>query len=324
MLTPQDLHGIMTMMPAFATPDADRIEATSTVAVDNLAAGVDRIIKDGINVISTTGSFGEFHTLLADEFKTIVRASIEAVAGRVPLFIGCTSLNSRETVNKMRIAREAGAQGVLVGVPFYFPSTIDNAVRFYSDIASLFPELAIMIYHNPPLHNVTLSVSAFERISQIPNVVAMKDSHRTTTEFMKLMDITKGKISVFVNTMQYYPFAELGAPGFWNYDCWMGPAPVLALREAVARGDSALATRIILDIGASNVAGGGNPGLQWRETASKLAIAEAGYCQPGPLRPPFVEIPESVRENARKWAAYWQTLCAKYATPAGSDALVAV
>lgn len=324
MLTAQDLQGTMAMMPAFATPDADQLDATATIDVDNLAAGVDRIIKDGINVISTTGSFGEFHTLLPDEFKTIVGASIDAVAGRVPLFIGCTSLNSRETVNKMRIARDAGAQGVLVGVPFYFPSTLDNAVRFYHDIASLFPELAIMIYHNPALHNVTLSVSAFKRITQDSNVVAMKDSHRTTPEFMRLMDVTQGKISVFVNTQQYHPFADLGARGFWNYDCWMGPAPVIALRDAVARGDRALATRIILDIGATNIAGGGPTGLQWRETASKLAIAEAGYCQPGPLRPPFVEIPDSVRENARKWAAYWQSLCAKYATPADDQSLVAV
>jgi len=324
MLTAQDLHGMMAMMPAFATPDAGDINARSTIAVDDLAAGVDRIIKDGIDVISTSGSFGEFHTLLPDEFQTLVRTTIDVVNGRVPLFIGCTALNSREAAEKMRIARDAGAEGVLVGVPFYFPSTLDNAVRFYHDIASLYPELAIMIYHNPALHNVTLAVSAFKRICEKTNVVAMKDSHRTTPEFMKLMDVTKGRISVFVNTHQYHPYADLGAAGFWNYDVWMGPVPAIALREAVARGDKALARQIILDIGATNVQGGANAGLQWRETAAKLAIAEAGYCQPGPLRPPFVEIPDSVRENARKWAAHWRSLCAKYGTPAGQESLVAV
>jgi dihydrodipicolinate synthase/N-acetylneuraminate lyase len=214
MLTAQDLHGTMAMMPAFATPDAADINARSTIAVDNLAAGVDRIIKDGIDVISTSGSFGEFHTLLPDEFQTLVRTTIDVVNRRVPLFIGCTALNSREVAEKMRIARDAGAEGVLVGVPFYFPSTLDNAVRFYHDIAGLFPELAIMIYHNPALHNVTLAVSAFKRICENGNVVAMKDSHRTTPEFMKLMDVTKGRVSVFVNTQQYHPYADLGAAGY--------------------------------------------------------------------------------------------------------------
>ena len=323
MLRAADLHGTMAMMPAFATPDAAEFGATSTIDVDNLRAGVDRLIKDGVNVISTTGSFGEFHTLLPHEFETLVRTSIEVVNRRVPLFIGCTSLNTREAINKMRIARDAGAAGVLVGVPFYFPATQDNAVRFFEDIAGLFPDLAIMIYHNPALHNVHIAVSAFKRIREHSNVVAMKDSHRTTPEFMKLMDITQGRLSVFVNAQQYYPYAALGAAGFWSYDVWMGPAPIFALRDAVARGDNAMARQITLDLGATNV-GGGTTNMSWRETAGKLAIAEAGYIQPGPLRPPFVEIPDTVRENARKYAAHWQTLCAKYGAPATEESLVAV
>ncbi|NIO12271.1 MAG: dihydrodipicolinate synthetase, partial [Deltaproteobacteria bacterium] len=148
--------GVMAMMPAFATPDANDIRSTSTIDINNLKAGVDRMIADGGDVIATTGSFGEFHTLLWEEFETITRATLDAVRDRVPLFIGCTSLNSRETVRKMKFIREAGGKGVLVGVPFYFPSTVDNAVQFYHDIAEMFPDLAIMVYHNPALHNVTL------------------------------------------------------------------------------------------------------------------------------------------------------------------------
>lgn len=325
MLTAQDLHGVMAMMPAFATADAADIDARATIDVDNLRAGVDRIIRDGIDVIATTGSFGEFHTLLDDEWQTLVRATLEVVDRRVPLFIGCTSLNSRHTIEKMRLARDAGAEGVLVGVPFYFPSTVDNAVRFFHDIAERFPTLGIMIYHNPPLHNVTIPVDAFHRITESRNVVAMKDSHRDTVQFMKLQRIIRGKITQFVNTMQYHPFASLGAPGFWSFDCWMGPWPILALREAIARGDTAAAEEITLDLTSTNVGGGGPPaGLSWRETAAKIAIQYAGYITPGPLRPPFVEIPENVRVNAEKYAAHWQRLCEKYRPRVEAGALAGV
>jgi dihydrodipicolinate synthase/N-acetylneuraminate lyase len=65
MVTANDLKGIMTMMPAFTKPDGDRIDATDTVDTDELTRTVDRIIRDGgCNVLTTTGSFGEFHTLL--------------------------------------------------------------------------------------------------------------------------------------------------------------------------------------------------------------------------------------------------------------------
>jgi len=53
--------------------------------------------------------------------------------------------------------------------------------------------------------------------------------------------------------------------------------------------------------------------LSWRETGSKLAIAMAGYVEPGPLRPPFLEIPADVIDTQRKRVERWQTLCAKYA-----------
>ena len=144
MITAGDLHGVMAMMPAFATPDAADIRATNTVAVDNLKAAVDRIIGDGVDVIAATGSFGEWHTLLPEEFDTLVRATVEVVNKRVPLFVGCTALNSREAIRKIARARDLGAEGVLLGVPFYFPATVENTVRFYRDVTEMFPDLSFI------------------------------------------------------------------------------------------------------------------------------------------------------------------------------------
>jgi dihydrodipicolinate synthase/N-acetylneuraminate lyase len=89
----------------------------------------------------------------------------------------------------------------------------------------------------------------------------------------------------------------------------MGPWPVLALRDAMDQGDLAKAREITFEITDSY---DGPMNLQWRETAAKLAIGAAGYVQPGPLRPPFVEIPAEVQERIRKRAQYWTELCARY------------
>ena len=78
MVTAKDVQGVMAMMPSFCTDDAGDLKATATVAVDNLQTGIDRMIKDGIDVITTTGSFGECYNLFWDEFKTIASASVEA------------------------------------------------------------------------------------------------------------------------------------------------------------------------------------------------------------------------------------------------------
>ena len=79
MLNAKDLGGLMAMMPAFATDDAANMRAVDTVDVERLRTGLNRMITDGAYVIATTGSFGECHTLLIDEFRMIAR---ESIAGR--------------------------------------------------------------------------------------------------------------------------------------------------------------------------------------------------------------------------------------------------
>lgn len=309
MVGASDLHGLMAMMPAFATDDAGSITATNTVDVSRLHHGVNRMISDGANVIATTGSFGEFHTLLPQEFRTLAHETVAAAKKRIPLFIGVTALNSREVVEKMRVVAETAADGVLTGVPFYFPSSLRNAVRFYEDLATMFPKLRIMLYHNPALHHVRLPVEAFPDLLKLPNIVAMKDSHRTPQEYQALNKLTVGRLSVFVFQGQYATYAPLGAPGFWSIDAWMGPWPQLALRDAVSKGDFERAEAITRDIVVPSTTA---PDLSWRETASKVAVAMAGYVNPGPLRPPFVEIPPEVTVRMKQRVDRWQKVCAKY------------
>ena len=309
MLSASDLGGLMAMMPAFATDDAADIQATATIDVGRLHHGLDRMISDGADVIATTGSFGECHTLMPDEFRTLAHETVAAVKKRVPLFIGVTSVNSREVVQKIKVVDGSGADGILLGVPYYFPSSVENAVRLYGDIGEMFPKLNIMIYHNPALHHVTLPVEAFTQIAKNPAVVAMKDSHRTPQEFVELQKIIAGRMSVFVHQGQYATFAELGAAGFWSIDAWMGPWPQLALRDAVRAGDRHATKAITLDIVPPNQP---PASLSWRETAAKIAIRMAGYVDPGPLRPPFVEIPAEVTQRMQQRAERWNAICAKY------------
>jgi len=77
----------------------------------------------------------------------------------------------------------------------------------------------------------------------------------------------------------------------------------------VSRGDREAAAAITLDIMGPNTVTV-NP--SWRETARKIAIRMAGYVDPGPLRPPFLEIPTDVTERQKKAVERWKGLCEKY------------
>jgi trans-o-hydroxybenzylidenepyruvate hydratase-aldolase len=306
MITANELNGVLGMMPAFATPDALDIRATQTIAVDNLKEGVDKIIIDGVNNIATTGTYGECYNLLFDEFKTLAVATVEAVKKRVPLFIGCTSPNPREVVQKMNFVKDLGAEGVLLGVPYYETLHVQDAIRFYHDIADLFPKLNILIYHNPENHKFTIPVAAFNELVKKPTIIGMKDSHRTTQAFMNLQRIVKGKISVFVNQTQLYPYYKLGAAGCWSTEVWMGPWPVLYLLEMSRRGEDQKAMEAVADLGGE---GSGRP---VPGAGNKRPAEFADYCKVGPTRVPFVTFPEAELTKAKRRAEQWMKLNAKY------------
>ena len=307
MITANELGGVLGMMPAFATPDAIDVRATQTIAVDNLKEAVDRIVNDGINNIATTGTYGECYNLLFEEFKTLAVATVDAVKKRVPLFIGCTSPNPREVVQKMNLVKDLAADGVLLGVPYYETLHVQDAVKFYHDIADMFPSLSILIYHNPENHKFTIPVSAFKELTKKTNIVGMKDSHRTTQAFMNLQKIVKGKISVFVNQTQLYPYFKMGAAGCWSTEVWMGPWPVLYLMEMLKRGDEQKAIEIIDDL-----IGDGSGGRPVPGAGNKRPAEYADYCKVGPTRVPFVTFPEVELAKAKRRAEHWMRLNAKY------------
>jgi trans-o-hydroxybenzylidenepyruvate hydratase-aldolase len=306
MISANELNGVLGMMPAFATDNATDIRATQTIAVDNLKEGVDKIIRDGVNNIATTGTYGECYNLLFDEFKTLAVATVDVVKKRVPLFIGVTSPNPREVIQKMNFVKDLGAEGVLLGVPYYETLHVQDALKFYHDIADLFPTLNIVIYHNPGNHKFTIPVAAFKELVKKSNIIGMKDSHRTTQAFMNLQKIVRGKISVFVNQTQLYPYYAMGAAGCWSTEVWMGPWPVLYLLEQARKGDVSKMIEVIDDLGGIG-AGKPVPGA-----GNKRPAEFADYCKVGPTRVPFVTFPEAELDKAHKRAAHWMELNKKY------------
>jgi trans-o-hydroxybenzylidenepyruvate hydratase-aldolase len=245
--------------------------------------------------------------LLFEEFKTLAVATVDAVKKRVPLFIGCTSPNPREVIQKMNFVKDLAADGVLLGVPYYETLHVQDAIKFYHEIADMFPSLSILIYHNPGNHKFTIPVSAFKELVKKPNIVGMKDSHRTTQAFMNLQKIAKGKISVFVNQTQLYPYFKMGAAGCWSTEVWMGPWPVLYLMELLKKGDEQKAIEVIDDL-----IGDGSGGKPVPGAGNKRPAEYADYCKVGPTRVPFVTFPEVELAKAKRRAEHWIKLNAKY------------
>jgi hypothetical protein len=101
----------------------------------------------------------------------------------------------------------------------------------------------------------------------------------------------------------------MGAAGCWSIDAWMGPWPVLYLRNLVIEGKDEEALRVVADILGGRE--GRRPDAE-EMSAAKLTLEFAGYCNPGPTRTPIAQFSTAAIERARKKAEHWKKLCAKY------------
>jgi len=306
---------VFALIPACATKDAGSWEATDTVDTASLASAIDRLIKDGVHGIIILGSSGEVHTLLWEEQKKLIRTAVETVARRVPLFVGVTSLHTRESIAKAKFVEQVGGIGILSGVPMYIPSSVENAVQYYKHLAEACPNLALMIYHEPSNFRVTLPTSAWKQLAEIPNIVAAKETLLQMNHIKSVVRAVQDQIAILVHEEVLLPSTMFGASGCWTQRATIaGPWALLALYDACKKRDWELALKIQQDVdeGSPPFPFGFEKAIMYQVNLMKVAWNEGGYCQAGPARPPFIHTPGEIEEYAKLLAKKQRELADKY------------
>jgi 4-hydroxy-tetrahydrodipicolinate synthase len=133
-----------------------------------------RLLDNGCHGVVVLGTSGEFAGIDDDQREIAIRAVVEAVAGQVPVIVGCGQPNVRRTHDQARAAADLGADGLLVNPPFYFPMTQDEIVRFFAELVNVSP-LPVLLYNIPSLTNVSAEPATIPRLRDV-GVQGVKDS----------------------------------------------------------------------------------------------------------------------------------------------------
>ena len=136
---------------------------------------VERLIVSGSHGIAPLGSTGVLPYLTDEEKEMITEATIEQVAGRVPILVGVSNLTTEKTIYHAKFAEKAGADAVMIIPMSYWKLTDDEVVKHYDSVASQI-SIPIMAYNNPATGGVDMSPSLLKRLLEIPNVTMIKES----------------------------------------------------------------------------------------------------------------------------------------------------
>lgn len=310
-ITYSDFRGMLGIVPSPATPDAESWRAQNTVALDETEKMTRLVVDAGIDMIATTGTFGECATLTEPELNDLVSCVVQTVAGRRPVFAGITTLNTRDTIRRAKALVDRGADGLFVGRPMWLALDDKGIVRFYRDIAEAIPGVPLIVYDNPVAFKGKISSEAYAQLAKIPEVVAAK--HTGGPALAQDMRAIGDKIRILPLPGDWQALAEEmpdRALAAWSGATACAPAVLVAVTKSILARDWPQAREICERIRwaeAPMFAGGDLAGfMDYSIAVGHLRFVHAGLVDPGPVRPPYMFLPDNYHdggiETGKRWA----------------------
>jgi dihydrodipicolinate synthase/N-acetylneuraminate lyase len=313
-LTYDDIQGVYSIMPTPAVEEATNPDTEFTVDLDESRRGAKALIRDGVNAIMTAGTFGEGATLTEEEWRMFTQAVVDSVESEVPVLAGPTTLNTRETIERAKFARDIGAQGLLLGRPMWCKLSSEATLEFYRDVAEAVPEMGIVLYYNPTAFKNEFDLQLWEQLAEIPQIVGVKYIS-LDDDYQRIFDRVKGKLRMMVLEHEWFDAHQLfpeHAVACWSGSASCGPRPVVALRNALESGETDLAERLTGRLQEANRPMIPNGDMRTFRTHNiplqKARMSAAGYIEAGPARPPYHVVPEQYVDGAREAGRRWSDL----------------
>ena len=160
-------------LTALVTPFADGGDRVDHAALEAL---VERQIAGGVSGLVPCGTTGETPTLTDAEQTDVIRRVVAVAKGRVPVIAGTGTFSTKKTIEASRRALEAGANGVMVVMPYYSKPTQEGLFQHVVAVAKSV-DAPVVLYNIPGRSSIDLAADTTERIcAAAPNVIATKEA----------------------------------------------------------------------------------------------------------------------------------------------------
>jgi 4-hydroxy-tetrahydrodipicolinate synthase len=143
--------------------------------LDALRRLIDWHIAEGTDGIVAVGTTGESPTVDYEEHCQLIRASVQHVAGRVPVIAGTGGNSTAEAIELQAFAKKAGADQCLSVVPYYNKPTQEGLYRHFKAIAEAV-DIPTILYNVPGRTVCDMQNDTVLRLAQVPGIIGLKDA----------------------------------------------------------------------------------------------------------------------------------------------------
>jgi 4-hydroxy-tetrahydrodipicolinate synthase len=160
------------------------------------AKHLEAMIAAGIHGVVALGTVGE-NTALDHDEKLAVLAEIKRVArGRIPVLSGVAEYTTAQSCRFAKDAERVGIDGLMVLPAMVYKSDERETLTHFRAVADS-TGLPVMIYNNPVSYHVDVPPEAFEQLTEVRNIVAIKESSENVRRITDLVNLLGDRFILF-------------------------------------------------------------------------------------------------------------------------------
>ena len=238
------------------------------------------------------GTTGESSTVTVDEHCQIVKFTVDAVAGRVPIIAGTGGNSTAEAIELTSSAKALGANACLLVTPYYNKPTQEGLFRHYEAIAKAV-DLPQFLYNVPGRTACDMLPETVARLAAVPQVIGIKEATGDLKRGQQIRELCDIPIYSGDDATSCDLMLE-GAKGTISVTANVAPAKLSAMALAAINGDAETSKAIDEELQGLHQ----KLFLESNPIPVKWALAQMGKIEAG-IRLPMTPFSENYHDELR-------------------------
>lgn len=170
-------------------------------------------VENNTDAIIICGTTGEASTMTEKERKDTIEFTVKVINKRIPVIAGTGSNNTKNSIEMSKWAESIGVDGLLVITPYYNKTSKKGLFKHFEAINNAV-NTPIILYNVPGRTGMNMTANEILKLSDLKNVVAVKEASGDISQVAKIKALCKDKIDIYSgNDDQIIPILSLGGIG---------------------------------------------------------------------------------------------------------------
>jgi len=166
---------------------------TKELTIDLLSVEriLDSFLKANVSPF-LAGTTGESVSILDTQKSLLIKTAINFVDHKTMVYAGISGNCLYESIETAKKYAGMGVDAVVAHLPFYYPVSSDQMIRYFEEIADNIP-CHLILYNIPITTKQSIPIEVIEKLSYHPNIAGIKDSERGMERLDKSLELWRNR-----------------------------------------------------------------------------------------------------------------------------------